>query len=293
MPGQTPLRNAKFTNTPDFDNQGVVGITGPGVFRTFSYTSAGSNTRTLTNADLWTIVLMNGNAIVTIPAGLTANIGDEIMCVAASGTVSFTTSGGATLLSDSLYAVPSARPARLIYAGSNSWILAGAKTAYFSNDGALNDCCGNSVNGIYTFGSTLATAVDPRDKIAYSNVYGTGVITLPADSRVVVNDIGYSINSGNIVVSECTFVDFNNAYTLYDGGGIIYDFYSYIPGLNIFDDSAILGVAFKTQAVSAVYPCDTSSPRSPGTWYRAADMYGISSPVCLNSSGIVTAATSC
>jgi hypothetical protein len=216
------------------------------------------------------------------------------MCVAASGTVSFTTSGGATLLSESLYAVPSARPARLIYAGSNSWILAGAKTAYFSNNELLNDCCNQPVSGVYTFGSILISTVNPASKIAYSNIYGTGVITLPASSRVVVNGADYSINSGNITANACPVVNFNNAYTFYSSGIFSpFNFYYWQPSLDILDDSAILGVNFKSETLASAYPCDTSSPVSAGTWYRVSDMYGLSRPVCVNSSGIVTAATSC
>lgn len=280
MPGQVPLNNAKFTNSPDFNYQAVSGITGSGVFRQFSYINSGGNSRTVANSDLWNMVQLTGNSLVTIPAGISANVGDEILFVNTTGTISFTTSGGANLLSYQFYSIPAERPARLVYAGSNNWILAGAKTSY--QEISPNDCCGSAQASLYVFNNW------PQGP-AYSNQYGTAFYTY--SGIVVVGDAGYTISNGIITESPCTTVNFDISYSFYSSGGSFYTFYSYVS-VDIFNDSAIIDVPFKTALESNVYLCDGVNAVSDGTYYRTYDMYGAANPVCF-SSGKIVAATPC
>ncbi len=283
MPGQVPLNNAKFTNSPDFNYQAVSGITGSGVFRQFSYINSGGNSRTVANSDLWNMVQLTGNSLVTIPAGISANVGDEILFVNTTGTISFTTSGGANLLSSQFYSIPAERPARLVYAGSNNWILAGAKTSY--QEFSTNDCCGSAQASLYVFNNW------PQGP-AYSNQYGTAFYTYSGiGGIVVVGGIGYTISNGIITESPCAAVNFDISYSFYSSVGSFYTFYSYVS-VDIFNDSAIIGVPFKTTSVSDVYPCDDDIAVSDGTFYRTYGLYGAANPVCF-SSGKIVAATPC
>ena len=283
MPGQVPLNNAKFTNSPDFNYQAVSGITGSGVFRQFSYINSGGNSRTVANSDLWNMVQLTGNSLVTIPAGISANVGDEILFVNTTGTISFTTSGGANLLSSQLYSIPALRPARLVYAGSNNWILAGAKTSY--QEFSPNDCCGSAQASLYV------STTWPQGP-AYSNQYGTAFYTYSGiGSIVVVGGAGYTISNSIITESPCAAVNFDISYSFYSIDGIGVPFYSYVD-VAIFNNSAIIGVPFKTTLVSNVYPCDGVNAVSDGTFYRTYDMYGAANPVCF-SSGKIVAATPC
>ncbi len=283
MPGQVPLNNAKFTNSPDFNYQAVSGITGSGVFRQFSYINSGGNSRTVANSDLWNMVQLTGNSLVTIPAGISANVGDEILFVNTTGTISFTTSGGANLLSSQFYSIPALRPARLVYAGSNNWILAGAKTSY--QEFSTNDCCGSAQASLYVFNNW------PQGP-AYSNQYGTAFYTYSGiGGIVVVGGIGYTISNGIITESPCAAVNFDTSYSFYSSVGSFYTFYSYVS-VDIFNDSAIIGVPFKTTSVSDVYPCDGANAVNDGTFYRTYGMYGAANPVCF-SSGKIVAATPC
>lgn len=283
MPGQVPLNNAKFTNSPDFNYQAVSGITGSGVFRQFSYINSGGNSRTVANSDLWNMVQLTGNSLVTIPAGISANVGDEILFVNTTGTISFTTSGGANLLSSQFYSIPAERPARLVYAGSNNWILAGAKTSY--QEFSPNDCCGSAQASLYV------STPWPQGP-AYSNQYGTAFYTYSGiGSIVVVGGTGYTISNGIITESPCAAVNFDISYTFYSSGGSFFTFYTY-DSVDIFNNSAIIGVPFKTISVSDVYPCDGANAVSDGTFYRTYGMYGAANPVCF-SSGKIVAATPC
>lgn len=283
MPGQVPLNNAKFTNSPDFNYQAVSGITGSGVFRQFSYINSGGNSRTVANSDLWNMVQLTGNSLVTIPAGISANVGDEILFVNTTGTISFTTSGGANLLSSQFYSIPALRPARLVYAGSNNWILAGAKTSY--HEFSPNDCCGSAQASLYV------STPWPQGP-AYSNQYGTAFYTYSGiGSIVVVGGIGYTISNGIITESPCVAVNFDISYSFYSIDGTVYTFYSYVD-VDIFYNSEIIGVPFKTISASDVYPCDGAYAVSDGTFYRTYDMYGAANPVCF-SSGKIVAATPC
>lgn len=280
MPGQVPLNNAKFTNSPDFNYQAVSGITGSGVLRQFSYNNTGTNAVLVSNLDLWRIVQLTGNSLVTIPAGISANVGDEILFVNTTGTISFTASGGANLLSSQFYSTPASRPARLVYAGSNNWILAGAKTSY--QEISTNDCCGSSQASLYVFNNW------PQGP-AYSNQYGTALYTYSGvGSIVVVGGTGYTISSGIITESPCTTVNFDVSYTLYDSTFILRTFYSYVS-VDIFNNSQIIGVPFKTAIESNVYPCDSVNAVSDGTYYRTYDIYGAANPVCFSSGKIVSA----
>jgi hypothetical protein len=286
MPGQVPLNNAKFTNSPDFNYQAVSGITGSGVFRSFTYSSSGSNTYTLSNSDLWTAITFSGNTIVEVTAAST-NIGDEILFFNATGTISFLNNGAIVLGSAYDYVIPPNTPARLVYIGVvdgyHAWLLAGAKDSYTAS--TVYDCCGTNQGALYTFGSW------PQGP-AYSNQYGTALYTYSGvGSIAVVGGTGYTISSGTITESPCTAVNFNNGYTFYSSGGSPYLFYSYVS-INIFNDAEILGKPFKTQYSSIVYPCDTSYSVGSGTYYRAYDMYGAASPVCFTN-GIVTSIGAC
>jgi hypothetical protein len=232
------------------------------------------------------MVQLSGNSLVTIPAGISANAGDEILVINSTGTISFTTSGGANLLSSSLYSLPAERPARLIYAGSNNWILAGAKTAYTSN--AATDCCNANLDPVYTFGDFSTS--NP----AYSNQYGTALYTFSGlGSSVVVGSSAYNINSGIITESSCSTVSFDIAYTFYNSSGNPSTVYSYVS-ISILSDSQVIGVPFKITNASNIYACDTANAPAPGTYYRLADIYGnVSYPVCINSGGIAIATTTC
>lgn len=285
MAGKVPLLNAKFTNAPDFNYQEVVGITGDGVFRQFSSNDAGVNTWTVSSADAWSMILLTGNSLVTIPANI-ANIalGDEILFVNTTGTISFTTTGGAALLTSNLYTVYAERPARLIYMGSNNWILAGAKTSYSSS--AVSDCCGTQQNVLYTLGQFSSAT------LAYSDAYGSTVYSFSGVGGVCdVGGTGYTIQSGIVTESPCALVDFDTAYTFYpNGSSTPVLLYSYAV-IDEFDDNQIIGVPFKTSAVSGVYHCDDSFAAN-GTYYRYYDMYVPSLPVCF-SAGVVVATYAC
>jgi hypothetical protein len=285
MPGQVPLSNAKFLNSPDFNNQTISGITGSGVFRQFSYISSGSTSRTIANSDLWAMVQLSGNSLVTIPAGISANAGDEILVINSTGTISFTTSGGANLLSSSLYSIPAERPARLIYAGSNNWILAGAKTAYASN--GVTDCCNANLDPVYTFGDFSIS--NP----AYSNQYGTALYTFSGlGGSVVIGGSAYNINSGIITESSCSTVNFDISYEFYNASGDPSTVYTYTSIILTSND--VIGVPFKTAATTDIYACDTDDAVAPGTYYRSSDGYGnVSYPVCISDGGIAIATTAC
>jgi hypothetical protein len=286
MAGQVPLNNAKFINSPDFDNQPVSGITGNGVFKQFTYLNGASNSRTLQSSDVWKIIELTGNGIVTIAQNISSNIGDEIIIVNTTGNIAFSTAGGVTLLSPTLNVIPAERPARLVYTGSNTWLLAGPRTAY----SAINpsDCCSNAVATFYSLGGFST------DNIAYADANGLSLYNSSNIGGVIlVSGDAYSISNGVISASSCDLVNFTQDYTLYTPGGGASTLYSYIT-VNIFNDAEIIGVPFKTTSTEGVYPCDTSSLPTAGTYYRISDEYGIlSSPICINSAGIITSANAC
>lgn len=286
MPGRVPLLNAKFTNAPDFDNQGVTGITGSGVFRSFTYTNVGGNTRVLQNSDLWRTVELTGNSLVTIQNNsvINANIGDEIVTVNQTGTTAFTTTGGATLSGDAII-IPEGRPGRLVYIGSNVWLLSGSKTNFFSQ--TVTDCCGSGLSNIYSNNSLFST-----DSTAYANSFGTSLYTSSnIGGIVVVGGTGYTITSGAVTENPCALVNFNISYTVYDAFGNSGTLYSYVS-VSILNPSEIMGVKFKTITTSGVYPCDNTNAAS-GTYYRSADVYGSYDPMCLNGDGVVVSLTVC
>jgi hypothetical protein len=285
MSGKVPLSNARFINSPDFDSQAISGITGSGVFRQFSANAAGVSTWTVTSSDLWTTIHLTGNSIVTIPSGISnITIGDEILFVNETGTISFTMTGGATLLSDSLYTVYAARPARLIYAGSNSWILAGAKTSY--SEATVLNCCDDSQASLYTLG-TLSP-----ETLAYSDRFGSAVYTFSGVGGVCkVGATAYNIQSGVVTESSCDLVDFTSSYTLYAAPDYLGTSLFAYTLVDIFDDAQIMSTAFKSASMSDVYPCDLTYAVN-GTYYRSYGLYGALYPVCF-SNGRVIAATSC
>lgn len=278
MPGQVPLSNAKFINSPDFNNQAIQGITGSGVFRQFNYLNTGS-TRVITSSDVWTIIELTGNSVVTVPSGISANVGDEILFVNSTGIISFS---GNILYAD-LYATPPRRPARLVYAGSNYWILAGDKRSFTSTP--LFDCCGNSQPNAYTFGSFASGS-------AYSNSYGTGLYDVEAVGGLVTQGNpaeAYTIVNGVVTSTSCTYEVFQYGYSFYGSDGSPYTFYSY-RDIDITNPSAAIGLPFRTVNTGEAYPCDTSAIN--GTYYRSYDGYGTSNPVCF-SNGVIISATDC
>lgn len=294
MPGRVPIRNGKFSNAPDFTNQGVTGITGSGVFRSFIELNTGGGSITLQSAYLWYTLQIYGNSIVTIPDNTTlgANVGDEIIIVNFSGLTSFLTSGPFTILLGSSTAniLPAECPARLIYLGnvagygSQCWILTGLKTSITANN--TYDCCGNGVNTVYTLGE-LNTS-----NIGYANEYGTSLYTSTnLGGVVVVGSEAYTITSGVITDTSCSEVSFTYLYTFYDNGGNGVSLYTYLDGLTITDDAQITNVPFKTSSGISAYVCNTDYAAS-GTYYRSVNMYGPSSPVCFTN-GIVTSFASC
>ena len=278
MPGQVPLSNAKFINSPDFNNQAIQGITGSGVFRQFNYLNTGSS-RVITSSDLWTIIELTGNSVVTVPSsGISANVGDEILFVNLTGIISFS----GNILYTGLYATPPRRPARLVYAGSDYWILAGDKTGFYS--GGLTDCCGNAQPTAYWFGNNVF-----ESSTIYSNPYGTALYNVTALGGVVSysGDI-YTIVNGVVTASECSAVSYTIPYTLYDNATPT-TYYSY-QDVDINNNTAIIGLPFRYSQNSETYPCDTSAIN--GTYYRSYDGYDASNPVCF-SNGVIISATDC
>jgi hypothetical protein len=283
MPGIVPLSNSQFINSPDFNNQAIQGITGPGVFRQFSYTSPGGTSLTLQSINLWNMIQMTGNCVITVPGGITAEVGDEIIVINNSGTISFTATNGAVILNDSLYVIPSQRPARLVYAGSNNWLLAGDKRNYVSN--TLTDCCDNPQPAGYTSAFSNQSFADDA---VYSNRFGTSLYTASAIGGVVKSDgAAYTIVSGNVTPSTCELVSFSYQYILY-ASETPTNLYSY-RNIDINNDAAVLGVPFRTSEGSA-YPCDTSTIN--GTFYRSYGAYGGSNPLCF-SNGVIISAVAC
>jgi hypothetical protein len=278
MPGQVPLSNAKFINSPDFDNQAIQGITGSGVFRQFTPASASS---TISSSDLWTLMEYFGNTLVAIPSGISANVGDEILFVNASGTISFQ----GFIDNNNYPSVKASRPARLVYIGANYWSLAGAKFAYTSHQ--PTDCCGNSQPAFYT----VQAGTFAESYIAYSDPYGRSLYTSTSIGNVinVPGAESYIITSGNAAYTPCAPVSYSILYTLYNDAGSSYNFYSY-QSVDIFDDAAIIGVPFRDSQNAETYPCNVS-PIS-GTWYRSYGDYGAQQPVCF-SNGVIIAATAC
>lgn len=280
MPGQVPLSNAQFINSPDFNNQAIEGITGPGVFRQFNYLNTGTNIRTISASDVWTVIDLSGNSLVTVPAGISANVGDEILFVNPTGTISFDDS----VVNNNYLSVVAGRPARLIYAGANYWTLAGAK--FGRTDHFPTDCCGNSMNGFYTMQSGAFT----ESYIAYSSSSFLTLYTSTAvGGVVVVGGTGYTITSGNATANPCTYVSFTYAYTFYDGFGNASTFYSY-QDVDIYNPSVIIGLPFRTTSTAEAYPCDISIIN--GTYYRSYNEYGAANPVCF-SNGIIISAEAC
>lgn len=291
MPGRVPIRNGKFSNAPDFTNQGVTGITGSGVFRSFSYLYTGSTSRTLQNSDLWNAVEVTGNCLITIPDNLNANVGDEIIIVNTTGLTAFAILGSVTLLGTPNI-LPAECPARLIYLGnvagygSQCWILTGLKTSLYTNN--TTDCCSSAVNPVYTLGDLNTSSV------AYADANGTSLYTSTnLGGVVVVGSTSYTITSGGVTESPCSEVSFAYLYTFYDNGGNGVSLYTYLSGLDINLDFQITNVPFKTSNISGpgVYICNTTAA-AIGTYYRSVNMYGPSSPVCFTN-GIVTSFASC
>jgi hypothetical protein len=290
MPARVPIRNGKFSNAPDFNNQGVTGITGSGVFRSFNYLNTGSSSRTLQNSDLWTTLEVAGNCVITIPDNLGASVGDEIIIVNPGGFTSFTASGAVTFLSPANI-VPAERPARLIYLGAVAgygtpvWLLSGLKTSLTQN--TPTDCCTNTLSPVYTLGDFSASSV------VYANASATSLYTSSNIGNVVlVGGTGYTITSGVATESPCTTVALDIGYTFYiNEPAQLTTLYTYISGLDIGIDAQITGVPFKTSATGSAYLCDTTNA-AQGTYYRSVGPYGSASPVCFTN-GIVTSFSPC
>ena len=287
MPGQVPIRNGIFSNAPDFDNQGVSGITGSGVFRSFSYEAHGSTSKTLSSSDLWKIIQFTGNSVLTIPStGVNPNVGDEVLIINTTGTTAFLPSGSTTLIGTPFIGIAE-RPIRLIYIGTgaygnNCWLISGDKTNYLEN--SVSDCCGNVLNSVYTI-SSFST-----ETTAYADNRGTSLYTSTAlGGVVVIGGSEYSISSGMVTTNTCNLVNFSISYNVYNTYGTPVTLYSYVY-VDLFNPGAI-GVPFKTEQVNDVYACNGSF-LATGTYYRTYDMYGASNPVCFVN-GILTSFTVC
>lgn len=287
MPGQVPLSNAQFVNSPDFNNQAIQGITGSGVFRQFGYLNTGTNSRTIISSDVWTTIELTGNSVVTVPSGISANVGDEILFVNTTGIISFT---GNILSPAVYYANPPGRPARLVYAGSDYWILAGDKRGFTAT--TLFDCCGNNQSSAYTFQSVGGYSF--LNNTAYASQYGTALYNVTALGGIVKDgsDNAYTIVSGAVNTAACTTVNFNEGYPFYNSsGGGAGTLYTFTP-INILENSEILGKPFKVDPTSNVYICDTVNAVS-GTYYRGSDPYGGTLPVCFDNRGVVISIGTC
>jgi len=291
MPARVPIRNGKFSNAPDFNNQGVTGITGSGVFRSFNYLNTGSSSRSLQNSDLWTTLEVTGNCIIAISYNMGANVGDEIIIVNPAGLTSFITNDLEVSLMGTATVVPAERPARLIYLGavagytSQTWLLSGLKTSLTSTTPI--DCCGNNLSPAYTLGNFSVSSV------VYANANATSLYTSSNIGNVVlVGGTGYTITSGAVTESPCAPVAFDDGYTFYisDPPQAI-TLYTYIPDLTINTDGQIAGVPFKTSSTGSAYLCDTTNA-AQGTYYRSVGPYGGTNPVCFTN-GIVTSFSPC
>lgn len=287
MAGVVPLHNAKFFGAPDFDNQPVYNVINDGVFRNFSYVSYEGNSRTLDNSNLWSMIQMSGNCLITVPASIGASPGDEVMIVNLTGTISVTAATGASILSSELYTIPPKRPARLVCVGTDIWILTGAKTSYTSS--AVLNCCNDPRSTLYTFGALTYTST------VYADAYGLDLFSYTgtnADGPVVLVDSNpYTISSGALSYATCSNVFFGTPYTLYTDTTESKTVYSNVS-INIFNDLEIINTRFKNTAVSDVLPCDASDP-VVGTLYRILDGATLDSPVCFNSAGVVIATAAC
>jgi hypothetical protein len=282
MPSRVPIRNGKFSNAPDFNNQGVTGITGYGVFRSFNYLSTGSSSRTLQNSDLWTTLVVTGNCVITIPDNLGASVGDEIIIVNPAGFTSFTASGSITFLSTANI-VPAERPARLIYLGTVAgygtpvWLLSGLKTSLTST--TPTDCCTNTLSPFYTLGAFSVYSV------VYANANATSLYTSSNIGNVVlVGSTGYTITSGVATETPCALVNFQYVYTFYNSTGNTINLYTYL-NVDIYNPAQIIGLPFRETNTSGIFPCDTSPIN--GTYYRGYDMYTLLSPVCFSNGVII------
>jgi len=279
MPGQVPIRNGIFSNTPDFNNQGVTGITGSGVFRQFTPLLYNGSDLVINSSHLWNSVIATGNIKVTLnsssPASIGAKPGDEILFLSTNGTVTFTS----TVVTNQYTSHPK-RPIRLVCKSESEWILTGVKTNYTAI--TVTDCCGNTVSPFYTYNGAITNTT------AWSNNYGQNpyestLVTLGGVVYSAANSQAFSISNGSISFVDCAdyLYSWTNSYVVYSIGGSLYTVYSPFssPSLSIVD-ATLLNTPFKNQAAVDTYLCDTSNAMS-GTYYAYYDpIYGASSPIC-------------
>jgi hypothetical protein len=288
MPARVPILNGKFSNVPDFNNQGVTGITGSGVFRRFNYLNTGSASRTLQNSDLWTTIEVTGNCVITIPDNLGASVGDEIIIVNPAGFTSFITNGAAVTFLSTADIVPAERPARLIYLGtvagytSQTWLLSGFTISLTPT--TPTDCCTNTLSPFYTLGAFSV------DSVVYANTRADTLYTSSNIGNVVlVGGTGYTITSGAVTESPCAPVDFQYVYTFYSSTASNINLYTYL-NVDIYNPAQIIGLPFRETYTSSIFPCATSPIN--GTYYRSYDMYTLLSPVCF-SNGVIIVDNAC
>lgn len=286
MPGQVPIRNGKFSNAPDFNNQGVTGITGLGVFRQFSSIFTNTANLVLNSGHLWRSINTSGNLLVTAPtpASLSANVGDEILFSSSNGTITLAPTNVVT----TAYSSYTSRTIRLVCINSNQWIITGLRGNYLPTNVA--DCCGTSILPFYTFNGAVsgvpAWVTDYGQTVYNSSSYTLGGIIYSAD-----NDQAYYILNGNISISDCvsSIVTWNVQYIVYNSTGVsllIYSPYGSIGGSII--DPALVNTPFKTYQDYSGYLCDTSFAVAAGTYYAYYDpIYGVSNPICFDSSGLL------
>lgn len=280
MAGRTPLNNAKFINSPDFNSYGITGATG-GSFHTYTAATGGSN-YTLGTSDVGKMIQLTGNSVVEIPNTITASPGDEILVYSPTGTVKITPLSGVTLADTNYTVSPPARPARLINTATNAWRVAGYKFSYFPFSAV--DCCGSSVPTMYQFNSDFSV-----NSTTYADAAGQTLYS-PADPYLVYNSVDYTVINGVAAVSTCPVVDFNTQYTVWDSGGSPVDLYTW-GGISILSPAIFL-YRWKTSPVLGVYPCSADYYDANGTYYRTYTDFVLGDPICIVN-GVVVAETAC
>jgi hypothetical protein len=280
MAGQVPIRNGKFSNTPDFNNQGVTGITGSGVFRQFTPLVYSGANLTLNSSHLWNSVITTGNIRVILnsssPANIGAKPGDEILFLSTNGTVTFSS----TVVTNEYTSRPK-RPIRLVCTSASQWILTGVKASYSA--ATVTDCCGNTVSPFYTYEGEINDDTTAWLTNYGQNPYESSTVSLDGVVYSIHTSQALSITNGAISFADCAdyLYSWSNVYTVYSNDGTSSDIYSpFISPNSSILDSTLVGTPFKTQPSVDLYLCDTSDAVA-GNYYAYYDpIYGLSSPIC-------------
>lgn len=282
MPGTTPLLNAVFYSAPDFNNQSFTGATGNTV-RSFGYLAPGIDTYTVNDSSqLWKIIELQNNAVVTLSPIAGANPGDEIILFSPSGTV--TTSAAGTTINNPLISSNPGRPLRLIYLGSDTWQISSSNVIYSSFN--ITNCCGSNSDVIYQL--SPSGGIPDLNKYAYASPGGinpftgdNGGITGAPPVYIYAGDTAsaFTFTSGIGATATCELVSYTTPYTFYNPFAQTVQIYSE-SGIDIYNNSVIVNYRFKTQS-DYLYACDTSwDVATAGEYlYRFLGAYGVESPV--------------